>query len=107
MSSGYKPAKNRGLEWIEEDFEFVQGDSIEDKLDKTVPLTPNNKISHIPASEKTIQDRWIRATFIVREKYVEDLKNFAYWERETIKNILDNVLKSYFKDRSIPPRKRK
>ena len=107
MNSGYKPAKNRGLEWIEEDFGFTQESSTESSIDKSVPIAPNNNISHIPATEKKVQDRWTRATFIVKKKYVEDLKNFAYWERETIKDVLDSVLEAYFKDRNIPPRKRK
>ena len=37
----------------------------------------------------------IRATFIVKESNLEKLKAIAYWERKTIKNVLDEALNSY------------
>lgn len=48
---------------------------------------------------------WTRATFIIKEEYCKKLKALAYWDRVTVKELMDNLLEQYFKDkkvRSIP-----
>jgi len=51
------------------------------------------------ASTKTtqqgLQDGWTRATFILRKDHLEKLKTLAYWERKTIKEVIDEALGSY------------
>ena len=42
---------------------------------------------------------WIRATFIIKKEYSEKIKAQAYWERKMIKDILDDALRDYFKNR--------
>ncbi len=41
-----------------------------------------------------LQPGWIRASFIVREKYLASLKKKAYWDRRAIKDILDEILEA-------------
>jgi hypothetical protein len=36
-----------------------------------------------------------RATFIIKVSSLEKLKAISYWERKTIKNILDEALTTY------------
>jgi len=48
-------------------------------------------------SQKGLQDGWIRATFILRKAYLENLKALAYWERRKIKEVVDDALSLYLK----------
>ena len=43
-------------------------------------------------SEIGTKENETRATFIVREDFLEKLKAIAYWERVTIKEVLDKAL---------------
>lgn len=45
-----------------------------------------------------LSDDWIRATFIVRESYLEKLKDYAYTERVSIKDALDMALGHFLQD---------
>ncbi|MGD0915670.1 MAG: hypothetical protein ABSB22_04335 [Thermodesulfobacteriota bacterium] len=48
-------------------------------------------------SQKGLKDGWIRATFILREDYLEKLKASAYWQRKQIKEVIDEALRLYLK----------
>jgi hypothetical protein len=48
-------------------------------------------------SQKGLKDGWIRATFILRKDYLENLKALAYWERKKIKEVIDEALRLYLK----------
>jgi hypothetical protein len=48
-------------------------------------------------TQRGLQDGWTRATFILRRQHLEDLKALAYWERRTIKEVMDEALGSYLK----------
>ncbi|HXX34851.1 MAG TPA: hypothetical protein VEM15_10315 [Thermodesulfobacteriota bacterium] len=50
-------------------------------------------------SQKGLQDGWIRATFILRKVYLENLKALAYWERKKIKEVVDEALRLYLRRR--------
>jgi hypothetical protein len=41
----------------------------------------------------------------LKAKHLEQLKQLAYWDRKTIKEIVDEALKSYLKRRMISPKK--
>jgi hypothetical protein len=58
------------------------------------------------SSQRGLQDGWTRATFILRSRHLEKLKTLAYWDRKTIKEIIDDALKSYLRRRMISPKKR-
>jgi hypothetical protein len=49
----------------------------------------------IKTTQQGLQDGWTRATFILRKHHLEKLKELAYWERRTIKEVIDEALDSY------------
>ncbi len=50
-----------------------------------------------------IEDDYIRQTYVIKREYVNKLKDKAYWDRISQKEILDGILKDYFKDKNIKP----
>jgi hypothetical protein len=54
-----------------------------------------------------LREGWTRATFILREDYLEKIKSLAYWKRRNIKEVMDDVLGEYLKGRKIKPRRGK
>jgi len=58
----------------------------------------------VKTTQQGLQDGWTRATFILRKDYLEKLKELAYWERKTIKGVIDEALGSYLKERRINPK---
>jgi hypothetical protein len=53
------------------------------------------------ASQLGLKEGWTRATFIIREELLEKLKNLSYWDRKPIKEIINDILASYLKDKQI------
>jgi len=51
----------------------------------------------IKTSQRGLQNGWTRNTFILRKEYLEKIKALAYWERKTIKDVIDEALGSYLK----------
>ncbi len=64
-------------------------------------MVSNSEGAMIKSSQKGLQDGWSRATFILKKEYIEKLKALSYWERTTIKEIVDEALSDYFKDKDI------
>jgi len=58
----------------------------------------------IKTTQQGLHDGWTRATFILRKNHLEKIKELAYWERKTIKEVLDEALASYLKERRINPK---
>ncbi len=54
-----------------------------------------------------LREGWTRATFILREDYLEKIKSLAYWKRRNIKEVMDEVLEKYLKGRKIKSRRKK
>ena len=48
-------------------------------------------------SQQGLKDGWTRATFILRNDYLDKLKALAYWERKKIKEVIDEALRLYLK----------
>jgi len=46
---------------------------------------------------------YIRQTYVIKRVYVNKLKNKAYWDRISQKEILDSILENYFKNKNIKP----
>ncbi|MBA7496932.1 hypothetical protein ES702_07541 [subsurface metagenome] len=71
----------------------------------------NKKIKYDPfgdtiikeAKKTGIEDDYIRQTYVIKREYVNKLKDKAYWDRASQKEILDGILKNYFKDKNIKP----
>ena len=61
----------------------------------------------IKSSQDGLQDGWTRATFILRKDYLERVKASAYWERRSIKEVMDEAMEAYLKGKRIKRRKDK
>jgi hypothetical protein len=61
----------------------------------------------IKSSFEGLKEGWTRATFILREDYLEKIKSLAYWRRKNIKEVMDEVLEEYFKGKKIKSRRNK
>jgi hypothetical protein len=58
-------------------------------------------MTSIKITQRGLQDVQTRATFILRKHQLEELKTFAYWERKTIKEVIDEALGCYLKGKRI------
>jgi hypothetical protein len=47
------------------------------------------------SSHKGLPNGWTRATFILKEEYVRQIRAVAYWERITLKELLEEALVLY------------
>jgi hypothetical protein len=65
------------------------------------------KMVSIKSSQDGLQDGWTRATFILRKDYLERIKASAYWERKSIKEVMDEAMEAYLKGKRIKRRKDK
>lgn len=67
------------------------------------PQINNKRNVPLDTARAGLKDGWIRATLIVREENLKKIKNLAYWDRKGIKDIVDDALNLYLKDKNIPP----
>jgi hypothetical protein len=58
-------------------------------------------------SYEGLREGWTRATFILREGYLEKIKSLAYWKRKNIKEVMDEALEEYLKGKKIKSRRSK
>ena len=56
------------------------------------PTTSTSKTEKATQEARESKPKEIRATFIVREDLLEQLKDLAYWNRVTIKDVLNTFL---------------
>lgn len=56
------------------------------------PTTSTSKTEKAKQEARESKPKEIRATFIVREDLLEQLKDLAYWNRVTIKDVLNTFL---------------
>jgi len=69
----------------------------EDKAPETTKReTPKREI--IKTSQKGCKPGETRATFIINEDTLENLKALAWYERKTIKQVLNEALQGYIKN---------
>ena len=66
-----------------------------------------NQMAMTKSSQKGLKDGWTRATFILRQDYLEKIKASAYWERKKVKEVLDEALGTYLKGKKIKLKKDK
>jgi hypothetical protein len=57
-----------------------------------------------PPSKAGLQEGWTRGAFIMRETTLETIRNYAYWERRDIKDVVEEAFRSFFKGRDVQPR---
>ena len=53
----------------------------------------------INTSQRGLHKGWTRNTFILRKDYLEKIKGLAYWDRKTIKDVVDEALGSYLRSK--------
>ena len=58
------------------------------------------------SSQEGLPENWTRATFIVRQTLLEDLKDCAYTQRRTIRDVLDEALRAYLSGQELLRRPR-
>lgn len=63
-------------------------------------------VSKDKTSKAGLPEGWSRATFIVKEEYLEKLKDYSYWERLTLKEAMDGILAQFFNGREVRPRRK-
>lgn len=61
------------------------------------PSTPDT----LRTPSKPSTPEYEKKTFIVKTGYIEKIKNLAYWERREIKEIVNEALEQYLKDKKI------
>jgi len=82
------------LSWIK--------DSRKETSDSKQSLQSKHNIqSKHKTTKQGLKEGWARATFIVREDYVDKLKAVAYWDRKQIKEVVDEALTAYLKGKKI------
>lgn len=59
-----------------------------------------------PKVKEGLREGFTRATFIVKEDYLDKLKALAYWERKRIREVINEALSSYLKGKKIRPIKK-
>ncbi len=53
------------------------------------------------SSQEGLPENWTRATFIVREDLLERLKDYAWTDRRSLKEIVNEMLEQYLADKEI------
>lgn len=102
----------KGLEWISDGQESLEAQLT---IEQTRPVKPKTAKSEkipehlIPAAKRGLNEELIRATFILRQEYLEKIKAYAYWERLQIKEVFDEICDQFFKNKKVRsiPQKRK
>lgn len=84
----------KGLAWI---------NSKKEELSKE-PSQKNNTLTQtIKTSQQGLLEGWTRATFIIKQQHCEKLKALAYWDRKTVKEVMQEALQAYLKNKKIKP----
>lgn len=66
------------------------------------PRGPAREI--VTTSQAGLPVGWTRATFILREDLLTRAKDYAYWERLEIKQVVNAAIENYLKGKQIRPR---
>ena len=59
------------------------------------------------SSQEGLREGYTRATFIVREDLLKKLKDYAYTERETLKDVVNKMIAQFLDGKEIIERKDK
>lgn len=86
-------------------YKVYNGFEVNDQIELDVGKKAGSfKMVSMKTTQRGLQDGWTRATFILRKDYLENLKATAYWERKTIKEVIDEALGSYLKGKIMSQR---
>lgn len=64
---------------------------------------PQNKVE-VKSSKIGLPEGWDRRTFIIRDEYISKLEALSFLDDRKMKDILDEALEAYLKDKDIPTR---
>lgn len=67
---------------------------------ESIQVMYGSKDSNKCTSQKGLKEGWTRVTFILKQEYLEKLKSISYWERVTIKEIIDEAVSNYLKTKA-------
>ncbi len=72
------------------------------------PSSPNHPITPTGQPRGTLTSKglrpgWTRATFIVREETVQQLKAVAYWDRKELKRVVEEAFHAYLGGKEVRP----
>jgi hypothetical protein len=70
---------------------------------KLTPVQHDVQEAELISSQKGLPKGWTRATFILKQEQLEQLKRAAYWERMTIKELITEALHIYLCDQDFQP----
>lgn len=87
----------KGLAWIGSKKKHIKNKEGRAATKETLfqPVGP------IKSSQLGLCAGWTRATFIITEDHCQKLKALAYWDRRTVKDLVDEALKSYLKNKRV------
>jgi len=54
-------------------------------------------------TSKGLRPGWTRATFIVREETVQQLRAIAYWDRKELKRVVEEAFRAYLEQKAFNP----
>lgn len=57
--------------------------------------------SAVKTSQQGLVEGWTRATFIIKQNHCEKLKALAYWDRKTVKEVMEEALHAYLKNKKV------
>jgi hypothetical protein len=109
----------KGLEWISQESQLeitkpVRATPAQVTSAKTVSAQKRSMFGQvntleIPSARRGLQEDLTRATFIMKQEFLEKIKAYAYWERVQIKDVLDEMCEQFFENkkvRSIPEKQK-
>lgn len=67
-----------------------------------LPSPPSGQSRGMTTS-KGLRPGWTRATFIVKEETVQQLKAVAYWDRKELKRVVEEAFQIYLQGKDVPP----
>lgn len=85
----------KGLAWIHSKKKGTKKKALETAEPTFEAVTP------LKTSQKGLCAGWTRATFIIKEDHCQKLKAMAYWDRRTVKELVDEALRGYLKHKKV------
>ncbi|HOK80931.1 MAG TPA: hypothetical protein PK303_08875 [bacterium] len=93
------------LSWIQDSRkQKTEAPSREKKIQQKMDASGQVSKQDVPKTKEGLKEGWIRATFIVREDYLEKIKAVSYWDRKDIKQVVDEALGGYLKNKKVKPK---
>lgn len=83
----------KGLAWINSKKEPTK------EIPKKNSSSARSKI--VKTSQQGLIEGWTRATFIIKQHHCEKLKALAYWDRKTVKEVIEEALHAYLKNKKV------